>query len=168
MRFWLQFVWSLNDLKSNKRRMEGEIIFNKIRDNLKSKCWSIQMLKLQTLFKCFLVCFAMLQVMLNLSLLFIEFLGSCSHWRVTNGVMPCVLGSTDFYLKIWVNILTITMLLCSSGYEHQNVDVHHDIHLGSSFMSVWWVSGFIQCMPHDFLGIIHMLCLLHKHQKVVG
>jgi len=57
----------------------------------------------------------MVQVMLSLWSLFIEFLGSYSRCRVSSGVMPRVLGPTSFYLKIWVNILTIRMLLCSSS-----------------------------------------------------
>ena len=32
---------------------------------------------------------------------------------MTNGIVPCVLGPTSFYFKIWVNILNIRMLLCS-------------------------------------------------------
>ncbi|AES64922.2 hypothetical protein MTR_2g033190 [Medicago truncatula] len=72
-----------------------------------------------------------------------EFLGSYSRYKVTNGVMPRVLGPTSFYLKIWVNILNIRMLLCSQD-EHQNVAVffirmfgiHDVLHLGSSMMNV--------------------------------
>jgi len=91
--------------------------------------------ELQTCFKCFLVCFAMVQVMLSRWSLFIECLGSYSRCKVCNGVMLCVLGHTSFYLKFWVNILIKD--------ELQNVDVflmifiwvHRDIHLGSSCMN---------------------------------
>jgi hypothetical protein len=92
---------------------------------------------------CFLVCFAMVQVLLSLRSVFIESLGSNSRCRVSNGVMPRVLGPTSFYLKIWVNILTIRMLLRSQD-EHQNVavffirmlEIHDVLHLGSSWMNV--------------------------------
>jgi len=57
----------------------------------------------------------MVQVMLRPWSLFIESLGSYSRCRVTNGVVPRVLGPTSFHLKIWVNILIIRMLLCSSS-----------------------------------------------------
>ena len=124
-----------------------------LRDNLKSQWWSIQMLKLQTLFRCFLVCFAMVQVMLSLSLLFIKFLGSCSRWRVTNGVMPCVLGPTCFYLKICVNIPTIKMLLCSSSECWCSSWHSSRFIIYECMMS----SGFIPCVPHEFLGITHVL-----------
>ena len=105
---------------------------------------------------CFLVCFAMVQVMLSLWSIFIEFLGSYSRCKVTNGVMPRVLGPTSFYLKIWVNILTIRMLL-SSQDEHQNVavffirmlDIHDVLHLGSSWMNVGWISGLAQHVVWD-------------------
>jgi len=98
-------------------------------------------------FNCFLECFAMVQVMLSLWSLFIEFLGSYSRCRVPNGVMPHALGPTNFYLKFWVNILTIRMLLCSSGWTseccvlHQNVDVHQTFiwvhHIMNEHMSFW-------------------------------
>ena len=104
-------------------------------------------------FQLFLVCFAMVLVMLSLSSLFIEFLGSYSRCRVSNGVMPRILGPTNFYLKFWVNILTIKMLLCFPGWTsecccvlHQNVDIHDVLHLGSSMMNVWWVYGVVQCV----------------------
>jgi hypothetical protein len=81
--------------------------------------------------------------MLSLRSVFIESLGSNSRCRVSNGVMPRVLGPTSFYLKIWVNILTIRMLLRSQD-EHQNVavffirmlEIHDVLHLGSSWMNV--------------------------------
>jgi hypothetical protein len=115
--------------------------------------------ELQTCFKCFLVCFAMVQVMLNLRYLFIDFfLGSYSRCRVSNGVMSRVLGPTNFYLKFWVNVLNIRMLLCSSS----ECWCSSDIHLGSSYMnehmSFWvchmrfiWFSGqypWILTFPH--------------------
>jgi len=93
--------------------------------------------------------------------LYLEFLGSCSHCRVTNGILPCVLGPTSFYLKIWVNLLTIRMLLCSSD-EHQNVVVFF-IRISMLIMifiwvhhwwMYWWVSEFVQCVTYDFLGYI--------------
>jgi hypothetical protein len=98
-------------------------------------------------FKCFLVCFAMVQVMLSFWSLFIEFLGWYSRCKVTNGVMPRVLGPTNFYLKLWVNILTIRILLCSSGWTsecfcvlHQNVDVHQTFIwvLSYAFHMIFW------------------------------
>jgi len=120
-------------------------------------------------------CFAMVQVILSLSLLFIEFLGSCSRWSVTNGVVSCVMGPTGFYLKIRVNILNFRMLFCSweyfrmllyswwssSGFITIFIWVHH----------VWmktWVSGFIICVSYDFLDIIHKQWLFHIHQSVAG
>ena len=98
----------------------------------------------------------MVQVMLSLWSLFIEFLGSYSRCKVTNGVMPRVLGPTSFYLKIWVNILTIRMLLRSQD-EHQNVavffirmlEIHDVLHLGSSWMNVGWISGLAQHVMWD-------------------
>jgi len=108
----------------------------------------------------------MMQVMLSLWSLFIEFLGLYSRCRVSNGVMPRVLGPTSFYLKFWVNILTIRMLLmffrmnirmllCSSSEcwcSSSECWCSSDIHLGSSYihehMSFWvyhmrfiWSSG---------------------------
>lgn len=70
--------------------------------------------------------------------------------------MPCVLGPTSFYLKIWVNILTIRMLLRSQD-EHQNVavffirmlEIHDVLHLGSSWMNVGWISGLAQHVMWD-------------------
>jgi len=81
----------------------------------------------------------MVQVMLNLWYLFIEFLDSYSRCRVSNGVMPRVLGPTNFYLKFWVNILNIRMLLCSSP----ECWCSSNIHLGTSYMNEhmsFWVS----------------------------
>ena len=94
--------------------------------------------------------------MLSLWSLFIEFLGSYSRCKVTNGVMPRVLGPTSFYLKIWVNILTIRMLLRSQD-EHQNVavffirmlEIHDVLYLGSSWMNVGWISGLAQHVMWD-------------------
>jgi len=126
-----------------------------------------QLQKLQTKSSCFLVCFAMVQVMLSLWSLFIEFLGSYNRCRVTNGVMPRVLGPTSFYLKICVNILTIRMLLCSQD-EHQNVDIHDVLHLGLSLMNVWWVSGFVQGVKWDLLGFIHQKVTSPYVSKVAG
>jgi len=123
----------------------------------------------------FLVCFVKVQVMMRPWSLFIECLGSYSHYRLTNGLLPRVLGPTSFYLKIWVNILTIRMLLCYQGWTsecccvlHQNVDVYDVLHLGSALMNVWWVSRFVQCVPYDFPGFIHKKLLFHMHQKVAG
>jgi len=115
------------------------------------------MQKLQTRFRCFLVCFAMMQVMLSLWSLFIEFLGSYRRCKVASGIIPCVQGPTNIYFKLWVNILTIQMLLCSSGWAwecccvlHQNVDDHPSIYLGSSCMK--WT--------HEFLGLSNV-CLMN-------
>jgi len=111
--------------------------------------------EVQTHFRCFQECFAMVQVMLSLWSLFIEFLGSYSRCRVSNGVMPRVLGPTNFYLKFWVNILTIRMLLCSSD-EHQNVAVFFIRMLMFIRIFIWFHHWFID----EFLGLFnawHML-----------
>jgi len=127
-----------------------ELIYT-LRDNLKSQWWSIQMLKLQTIFKCFLVCFAMMQVKMSLSLLFIEFLGSCSRWKVTNGVMSCAMGPTDFYLKFWINILNfICVHLGSSWYSSGFIMIFIWVH------HVWmktWVFGLIYVFHMTFLAL---------------
>ena len=101
---------------------EKEVIFERERERDNKEYWcalrkhlvinQFQLQKLQTKSSCFLVWFAMVQVMLSLWSLFIEFLGSYTRCRVT----------TNFSLKIWVNLLTIRMLLCSLD-EHQNVVV---------------------------------------------
>jgi len=111
-----------------EEKEEEEVIFK--RDNKKYWCAlrkqkplvidQFQLQELKTISGCLFVCFAMVQVLLSQWSLFIEFLGSYSHCKVTNGVKPHALGSTSFYLKIWVNILTIRMLLCFQD-EHQNV-----------------------------------------------
>jgi len=93
--------------------------------------WSIFAKALKHSYVVFLVCFAMVQVMLSYWSLFIEFLGSCSRWRVTNGLLPRVLGPTNFYLKFWVNWNT-SECCC----------VHHDLHLGSCGWMVRCVYGF--------------------------
>jgi len=118
--------------------------------------------ELQTRFRCSLVCFAMVQVMLSLWALFVEFLGSYSRCKMTNGVMPHVMGPTNFYLKLWVNILTIRMLLCSSGWTsecrcvlHQNVDVHRKFIWVHHIWMNTWVSEFIIWVSYDFLDNIH-------------
>ena len=132
-----------------------------LKDFLESQWWSIFANASQQCFCCFSCCFAMVQVMLSLSLIFIEFLGSCSRWRVTNGLVPCVLGPTSFYLKIWVNILNFRMLLCSweyfkmllcswwssYGFSKIFILVHHvwilDEFMGSSYafhMILWALS----------------------------
>ena len=91
--------------------------------------------ELQTHFKCFLVCFATMQVMLSLWSLFIEFLGSYSRCRVSNDVMSCVLGPTSFYLKFWVNILIKDEFQNFVVFLMIFIWVHHDIHLSSSCMN---------------------------------
>jgi len=116
----------------------------------------------------------MVQLMLSLWSLFIEFLGSYSRCRVSNGVMPCVLGPTNFYLKNWVNILTIIMLCFQD--EHQNVVVFF-IRMLIFMMFFIWVHQW--WMYDEFLGLFnafHKICssfilkklLLHMHQKVAG
>jgi len=108
--------------------------------------------ELQTRFKCFLVCFVMVRVMLSLWSLFIESLDSYSRCMVSNGVMPCVLGPTSFYLKFWVNILIKDELQNVVVFLMIFIWVHHDIHLGLScmnqHMNFWachmlfiWISG---------------------------
>jgi len=111
--------------------------------------------ELQTLFRCFLVCFAMVQVMMSLWSLFIGSLGSYSHWRVTNGVMPCVLGPTSFYLKLWANILIKDELQNVVVFLMIFIWVHHDIHLGSSCMN-----------EHMNFWAITKVWVFHIHQKV--
>jgi len=118
--------------------------------------------ELQIRFKCFQECFAMVQVMMSLWSLFTEFLGSYSRCRVSNGVMSRVLSPTNFYLKFWVNILTIRMLLCSSGWTsecgcvlHQNVDVHQTFIWVHHICMNTWISGFNICVSYDNLGNIH-------------
>jgi len=111
------------------------------------------MQKLQTKSSCFLVCFAMVQVMLSLWYLFIASLSSYSCCRVSNGVMPCVLGPTSFYLKIWVNILI-------KRWTSKCCCVLDDLHLGSSWSSSgfimyeWtqWIVGPVICFSYEFLG----------------
>jgi len=105
--------------------------------------WSISNARASNNSSFFLVCFAMVQAMLSLWSLFIESLGSYSRCRVSNGVMPCLLGPTSFYLKIWVNILIIrwTSKCCC---------VLDDPHLGSS----WSSFGFIMYeWTHELLGV---------------
>jgi len=83
--------------------------------------------------------------MLSLWSLFIESLGSYSRCRVSNGVMPCVLGPTSFYLKIWANILITD--------EHQNVVVFMMIFIWVHY--VWmntWIFRRVICFSHEFLG----------------
>jgi len=102
-----------------------------------------QLQELQTKSTCFLVWFAMVQVMSSLWSLFIESLGSYSRCRMSNGVMPYVLGPTSFYLKIWVNILIIR-------WTSECCCVLDDLHLGSS----WSSSGFIMYeWTHEFLDV---------------
>ena len=95
----------------------------------------------------------MVQVLLRPWSLFIESLGSYSRCRVSNGVMPCVLGPTSFNLKFWANILI--------SDEHQNVVVfmmmifiwvHDDLHLGSSLWMNTWISACVICFSYEFLG----------------
>jgi len=128
----------------------------------------------KTISSCLDMCFAMVQVMLRPWSLFIESLGSYSRCRVSNGVMPCVLGPTSFYLKIWVNILIIRMLLCSQD-EHQNVVVFF-IRMLMFIMFFIWVHQW--WMSDEFLGLFqkwHEICqalstkrwLLHMHQKLL-
>ena len=139
MRLWLQFVWSLDVCKQTRVEWKEKLSLTRLQtswftlqeDIRISVMINSDLQELQTLFICFQECFAMVQVMLSLWSLFIEFLGSYSRCKVTNGVMPRVLGPTNFYLKFWVNILISIMLLCSSS----ECWCSSDIHLGSSFMN---------------------------------
>ena len=169
--------------QTEEEEEEEEVIFQ--RDNREYWCAlrkqkplvidQVQLQELKTISSCLFVCFAMVQVMLSLWSLFIEFLSSYSRCNVTNGVMPRVLGPTSFYLKIWVNILIIRMLMCSQD-EHQdvpvffirNVDIHDVLHLGSSMMNVWWVSRFVQGVTWDSLGFIHQKVTSPYASKVAG
>jgi len=127
--------------KQNRRRKKKlsfkeisksiDLHYKKVRRSFSDDQFQLQ--ELQT--SCFLVCFAMVQVMLSLSSLFIESLGSYSRCRVSNGVMPRVLGPTSFYLKIWVNILIKDELQNVVVFLKIFIRVHHDIHLGSSCMN---------------------------------
>jgi len=64
---------------------------------------------------------------------FYSFLTSCSHWSVSNSRVPRVMGPTNFYLKVWLNILIFKMFLGCNNID-QNVVVlfrilccvHHD------------------------------------------
>jgi len=116
------------------------LIYN-FKDFLESLWWSIFAKASKHSYVVFLVCFAMVQVMLSFSLLFIEFLGSCSRWRVTNGVVPCVLGPTDFYLKFWAYWNT-SKCCCVLENTSECCCVHHDLDLGSCGWTVRYVSGF--------------------------
>jgi len=104
-----------------------------------------QLQELQTKSSCFLVCSAMVQVMINLWSLFIESLGSYSRCRMSNGVMPCVLGPTNFYLKIWVNILI-------KRWTSKCCCVIDDLHLGSSCMNEHMNFGRVICFSYEFMG----------------
>jgi len=151
---------------------EEEVIFQ--RDNRKYWCAlrnqkplvidQFQLQEPKTISSCLDVCFAMVQVLLRPWSLFIECLGSYSRCRVTNGVMPRVLGPTSFYLKIWVNILTIRMLLCSQD-EHQNVAVFF-IRMLMFMMFFIWVHQW--WMSYEFLGLFqtwHEICWVLSIKK---
>ena len=99
---------------------------------------------------CFLICFAMVQVLLKPWSLFIESLGSYSRCRVSNRFMPCVLGPTSFNLQFWANILI--------SDEHQNVVVFMMI-----FIWAWWSSsGFIIMNEHmNFWAITKVWAFPH-------
>ena len=87
----------------------------------------------------------MVQVLLRPWSLFIESLSSYSRCRVSNSVMPCVLGSTSFNLKFWANILITD--------EHQNVVVFMMIFIWVHH--VWmntWISERVICFSYEFLG----------------
>jgi len=158
---WM-FEKQTEEEKLSLKKITERIDLHYKEDKKSLQWWSIQIARASNNLCCFLVCFAMVQVMLSLWYLFIEFLGSYSRCRMSNGVMPCVLGPTNFYLKFWVNILTIRMVLCSSGCTseccrvlHQNVDVHQTFIWVHHIWMNTWVSGFIICISYDFLGKIH-------------
>jgi len=122
--------------------------------------------ELQTRLRYFQECSAMVQIMLSLWYPFIEFLGSYSRCKVINGVMPCVMGPTSFYLKFWVNIMNFRMLLCSwwssFGFIKFFIWVHHvwmsDEFMGSSYafhMSLFVL--FVISISNDFSTYIIML-----------
>jgi len=175
-------VWMFEN-QTEEEEEEEEVIFQ--RDNRKYWCAlrkqkplvidQFQLQEPKTISSCLDVCFAMVRVMLSLWSLFIEFLGSYNRCRVTNGVMPRVLGPTSFYLKIWVNILIIRILLCSQD-EHQNVVVFfiRMLMLMMFFIWVhqwwtsWWVSGFVQGVTWDLLGFIHQKVTSPYASKVAG
>jgi len=159
MRLYKMFgVWMFKKQTEEEEEEEEEVIFK--RDNKKYWCAlrkkkplvidQFQLQELKTISSCLFVCFAMVQVMLSLWSLFIEFLGSYSRCKVTNGVMPRVLGSTSFYLKIWVNILTIRMLLCSQN-KRQNVAVFF-IRMLIFMMFFIWVHQW--WMSDEFSGFV--------------
>jgi len=93
----------------------------------------------------------MVQVMLSFWSLFIEFLGSYSRWRVTNGLVPRVLGPTNFYLKFWANWNT-SECCCVIENTSEFCCVHHDLHLGSYEWTTYLFLGFNIWISHDFLG----------------
>ena len=94
----------------------------------------------------------MVQVLLRPWYLFIESLGSYSRYRVSNGVMPCVMGPTGFNLKFWANILITD--------EHQNVVCSWWSSFGFIMIFIWvhhvwmntWIFGRIICFSYEFLG----------------
>jgi len=162
---WEVWMFENQTEEEEEKEEEEEVIFQ--RDNReywcalrKQKLLVIDQFQLQepkTISSCLFVCFAMVQVMLSLWSLFIEFLGSYSRCKVTNGVMPRVLGPTSFYLKIWVNILIIRMLFCSQD-EHQNVVVFF-IRMLIFMMFFIWVHQW--WMSDEFLGLFkawHEIC----------
>ena len=70
------------------------------------------------------------------------FFGSYSRCRVSNGVMPCVLGPTRFLLEILGKHF-------DQGWTSECCCVFDDLHLGSS----WYSSRFIMYeWTHEFLG----------------
>jgi hypothetical protein len=105
-------------------------------------------------------------------------MNSCDRCSVTNSLVPRVLGPTDFYLKVWINILNFRMFLGCNNVD-QNVVVFFRIlenvvvfimilYLGSSHMNVRWVSRYIRCVSDEFLGFVHEYYHLHIIKNVVG
>jgi len=145
----------------NQTKKEGEeVILKEITEKIdvhykegkKSlKWWSILIARASNNFSCFLVCFLMVQVMLSLWSLFIESSGSYSRCRMSNGVMPCVLGPTSSYFKFWVNILIKDELQNVVVFLMIFIWVNHDIHLGSSCMNEhmnFWAITKVWAFPH--------------------
>ena len=157
MRLYKMFgVWMFEKQTEEERRRSylgdnREYWFALSNESLRD--WSISVCKsFKQNQSCFLVCFAMVQVMLSLWTVFIESLGSNSRCGVSNGVMPCVLGPTSFYLKFWANILISDELQNVVAFMMIFIWVHHVLHLGSSYMNehmkFWachmlfiWISG---------------------------
>jgi len=166
--------------QTKEEEEEEDVIFQ--RDNREYWCAlrnqkplvidQFQLQEPKTISSCLDVCFTMVQVMLSLWSLFIEFLGSYSRCRVTNGVIPHVhklllenMGEHSNHQNVVVFPGWTSECCC---VLHQNVDVHDVLHLGSSMMNVWWVSGLVPGVTWDLLSFIHQKVTSPYASKVAG